>query len=53
MCFNTVYIYDYVVCRLDYIIRFGTMALKALVAGCFLIILPSRKKVSLPFHTPV
>ncbi|CAI8043003.1 RING finger and transmembrane domain-containing protein 2 [Geodia barretti] len=32
------------ICVTDYIIRFGTMALKALVAGCFLIILPSRKK---------
>jgi len=28
----------------DYILRFGTMALKALVAACFLFILPTRKK---------
>lgn len=29
---------------IDYIIRFGTMALKALVAAMFLPILPTRKK---------
>ena len=29
---------------LDYIIRFGTMALKAIVAAMFIPILPSRKK---------
>lgn len=37
----------------DYIIRFGTMALKAMVATCFLSILPSRKKVyMLQWYTP-
>ena len=30
----------------DFIIRFGTMVLKALISLCFLKILPSRKKVS-------
>jgi hypothetical protein len=32
------------ICVTDYIIRFGTMAVKALIACCFLLLLPSRKK---------
>jgi hypothetical protein len=32
------------ICVTDYIIRFGTMALKSLVTACFLVVLPSRKK---------
>ena len=52
----------YCICISDYIIRFVTMALKALIAASFLCILPSRKKVNLnifdwryttfPLHTP-
>lgn len=41
---------QWIVCPLpltDYIIRFGTMVLKAMVAGCFLFLLPSRKKVDM------
>lgn len=29
----------------DFIVRFGTMILKALIASCFLVVLPTRKKV--------
>ena len=37
--------HEYSLHSADYIIRFATMALKAMIACCFLILLPSRKKV--------